>query len=65
VNLIITWFQPGDHAYNMRMSCFQQLPRAQMPKPKPLKRLSPSIRQHTGMKAGVNEIQGSTRKRDS
>jgi hypothetical protein len=65
LNLINTWLQPGDDAYNTRMSCFQQLPGAQMPKPKPLKRLSQSIRQHTGLKAGVNEIQGSPRKRDA
>lgn len=65
LNLINTWLQPGDDAYNTGISCFQQLPRAQRPKPKPLKRLSPYTRQHTGLKAGVNEIQGSARKRDS
>ena len=65
LNLINTWLQPGDDAYHTRMSCFQQLPDAPMPKPKPLKRLSQSIRQHTGLKAGVNEIQGSVRKHDA
>jgi hypothetical protein len=47
------------------MSCFQQLPDAQLPKLKPLKRLNSSIRQYTGLKGGVNEIEGFTEKRDS
>jgi hypothetical protein len=65
LNPIDTWLQPGADAYRARMSCFQQLPGLRMPKPKPLKRLSPSERQYTGLKAGVNEIQVSNRKRDS
>jgi hypothetical protein len=65
LNPIDTWLQPGADAYRARMSCFQQLPALRMPKPKPLKRLSASERQYTGLKAGVNEIQVSNRKRDS
>jgi hypothetical protein len=65
LNLINTWLQPGADAYCTRMSCFQQLPGAQMLNPKPLKRLSASTRHYTGLKAGVNEIQGSARKWDS
>ena len=64
-NLIHTWLQPGADAYRARMSCFQQLPGVWTPKPKPLKRLSASTRQDTGLKAGVNEIQVPDRKRDS
>jgi len=47
------------------MSCFQQLPDAQLPKLKPFKRLNTSTRKHTGLKAGVNKIEGFTRKQDS
>ena len=65
LNPIDTWLQRGADAYRARMSCFQQLPGLRMPKPKPLKRLSASERQYTGLKAGVNEIQVSNRKRDS
>jgi hypothetical protein len=65
LNLINTWLQPGADAYRTRMSCFQQLPDAQLPKLKPLKRLNSSIRQYTGLKGGVNEIEGFTEKRDS
>ena len=65
LNPIDTLLQPGADAYRARMSCFQQLPGLRMPKPKPLKRLSASERQYTGLKAGVNEIQVSNRKRDS
>ncbi len=51
--------------YRTRMSCFEQLPGAKLPEPKPLKRLNGSTRQYTGLKAGVNEIDVSARKRDS
>src|SRR5439155_20518786 len=65
LNLINTWLEPGANAYSTSMSCFQQLSRARMLKRKPLKRLSASTRQHTGLKTGVNKIQSSARKRDS
>jgi hypothetical protein len=65
LNLINTWLQSGADAYRTRMSCFRQLPCAQLPKLKPFKRLNASTRQYTGLKAGVNEIQGFIRKCDS
>jgi len=65
LNLINTWLEPGANAYSTSMSCFQQLSRARMLKRKPLKRLSASTRQHTGLKTGVYKIQSSARKRDS
>jgi len=64
-DLINTWLQPGADACRTSMSCFQQLPDAQLPKLKPFKRLNTSTRQYTGLKAGVNEIEGSTRKHNS
>jgi len=47
------------------MSCFQQLPDARLPKLKPFERLNSWIRQYTGLKAGVNEIEGFTGKHNS
>ena len=65
MNLINTWLQPGADAYHTSMSCFQQLPDAQLSKLKPFKRLNSSIRQYTGLKTGVNEIEGFTGKHHS
>jgi hypothetical protein len=65
LNLINIWLQPDANAYRTRMSCFQQLPDARLPKLKPFKRLNSWIRQYTGLKAGVNEIEGFTGKHNS
>ena len=57
------WLQPGADAYHT--SCFRQLPTGQPTKPKPLERLRTCTLHYIGLKAGVNEIEGFTRKRDS
>ena len=65
LKFINTWLQPGADAYRRSMSCFQQLADARAPKSKPFKRFNPTTQQYTGLKAGVNEVQRFTRKRDS
>jgi hypothetical protein len=65
LNHINTWLEPGAEAHSSSMSCFQQLPSALMLKQKPLKGLSASAWHYTGLKAGVNEIQGYARRSNS